>query len=192
MKFLECYPFESVIPPIKLVEGCDRYVGYLGDRKGMLHKGIDYAREARKEQFLSFDVFSMHAGEAVQGESTKGWGRFVLVYTRINKTIYRTVYAHLRNVNPQIPFISEKIQKGKSGFVIKAGIFLGKAGISGWTKRKVQLHIELQREKNGKWEKIDPYGINGIAEQYPQPRESLKGLKHFWIEDKPPFVGVNV
>lgn len=190
-KFLKCYPFALLNPAVKLVEGFAAYSGVLGDKPGDPHKGIDYARRDKSGRFISFDVFSAHDGEVFQGISKKGWGRFVVIYTETGKQMFRTVYAHLRKINNEIPFHPEKDEPRTKGVVISEGRFLGKTGISGWTKRKIQLHFELQvrNQKTKKWEKLDPYGINAKVSsgKYPQSDESLKGLKHYWVSNDPPL-----
>lgn len=188
MKILKCYPFKD--KRIRLVEGFKVYDGYLGDKKGVAHKGIDYVLESEEGRFTTFDVFSAHDGEVFQGRSKRGWGRFVIIYKELKKRRFVTVYAHLAMVHPQIPSFSQRIKDKKEGFVINEGRFLGKAGITGWTKRKIQLHFELQIEnKQGEWIKIDPYGVDDVvsSRRYPQPGHSLRGLEHFWTTDNPHF-----
>lgn len=184
-KILKCYPFIKEDPPVVLVEGFEAYDGVIGDQPNTPHKGIDFVRQNKKGRYVSFDIFSTQDGEAFQGLS-KSWGKFV----SISKVTMTTIYAHLREVNSKIPFF--KRQKKKNGLKIKAGYYLGKAGITGKTNRIIQLHFELL-EKNLKKKqinKIDPYGIYKKASsgKYPQPGENLKGLKHYWAKDNPPFV----
>jgi len=187
-KFLKCYPFKD--QRIKLVEGFRAYDGYLGDKKGAVHKGIDYVLELEKGRFITFDVFSAHDGEVFQSWSKRGWGKFVVIYKKIKKRRFITIYAHLAIVHPQIPSLNQRIKDKKENFVINEGKFLGKAGVTGWAKGRIQLHFELQIEnRRGEWIKIDPYGLDDVASsgKYPQPGQSLSGLEHFWTSDRPPF-----
>ncbi len=189
-KLLKCYPFARLNPEVELVEGFLAYDGVLGDEKSKTHKGIDYARFNEEGGCIGFDVFSAHDGEVFQGTSKRGWGRFVLISKAVGKKKFRTVYAHLGNIDKEIPFLPKEGEKRKSGFVISEARFLGKAGITGWTKRKVQLHFELQQKnKDGEWKKVDPYGIYARASsrKYPQPGWSLGKIKHYWATDRPSF-----
>lgn len=189
IKILKCYPFAD--KRVKLVEGFKEYVGYLGDEKGALHKGIDYVVEPKKEKFVSFDVFSAHDGFAWQGINKNGWGKYVVVYSPIMGNYqFSTIYAHFRCIDVDIPVITKMEVEGfAKGLKVKAGRFLGRAGLTGWTKFKTQLHFELWKRnlKIHKTEKIDPYGTNSITKDYSQPGQSLLGVKHYWITDKPPF-----
>lgn len=193
MKILKCYPFKLVSPVIGLVEGFKEYDGVLGDKPGESHKGIDYARIDDKGRCLSFEVFNTHDGEVFQGQS-KSWGKFVIIYKLVGKyKRFATVYAHFRDIDDKIPLLPKKGTRATNTFTIGKGVIcaLGKAGITGWTKRKIQLHFELHVKnlKTNKWEKLDPYGVNDtyISGEYPQPGQSLRGRKHYWTSNKPPF-----
>ncbi len=189
-KILKCYPFIKEDPPVVLVEGFEAYDGVIGDQPGAPHKGIDFVRQNKKGKYISFDVFSCHDGETFQGLS-KSWGKFVSIRKRASKNKRMdTIYTHFKKVNSEIPFFSKDKEK-KKGLEIKTGEYLGKAGTTGKTNRIIQLHFELL-EKNLKKKqltKIDPYGIYKKASsgEYPQPGESLKGLRHYWAMDNPPF-----
>ena len=201
-KIFKCWPFKLLTPPVQLVEGFEAYDGVLKDPAGTPHKGIDYVRW-RDGSFISFEVFSMHEGEAFQGVS-KTWGRFVVVRRKLSKNLrYDTIYAHLDHRTPSnIPILPgrprhhkwpENYTKRPRGRRIKAGTYLGWAGITGKTNRIVQLHLELHKIaiQTGERQKLDPYGLYARASsgKYPQPGSSLRGLRHFWISDSPPFAG---
>ena len=175
MKLLKCYPFAKLEPPVKLVEGFKAYDGVLGDKKGDLHRGIDYARQDKQGRFISFDVFSTHEGEAFQSLS-KSWGKFVIVYKQTKKEKFATVYAHLGQVNKDIPKLPKTKEQKVKGLKMKGGQFLGKAGMTGWTKRKIQLHFELLKKdlKKKEWEKLDPYGVYDVARSKKYPSSVRK------------------
>ena len=183
-KFLRCYPFSD--PGVRLVEGFSTYDGNLGDTPGSSHKGIDYVLR-KGGRFAGFDVFAMHDGDAYQGIS-KSWGKFVALRVVAGRTVFTTVYAHLRLVAPHIPLRRDKTN-GLTA-VVQAGDLLGRAGTTGTTRRIVQLHLELhETDTKNDWKKIDPYGVNDrqSSGKYPQPGALLAGLPHFWISDDPPL-----
>jgi len=87
-KVLEYYPFELLNPSVELVEGFKAYDGILGDKKGDLHNGIDYARKDANGKFITFNVFSVHSGYVSQGISKtrkgiNGWGKFVVIQKKL-------------------------------------------------------------------------------------------------------------
>lgn len=191
--FLKNLPFEKLEPAVALVEGFSAYEGILGDTPGDVHRGIDYARMAG-DKFLPFDIFSMHDGTAMQGES-KTWGNFVIVRYEQSPTLrYYTIYAHLTDIPERFPDL-RTVRAGEwRGVPVAAGEFLGRAGVSGNTNGITQLHLELQEEDlatpsngTGRWLKLDPYGIYGQAGAYPQTGEMLAGLKHYWTSDGPAY-----
>ncbi|MEK9156981.1 MAG: M23 family metallopeptidase [Patescibacteria group bacterium] len=190
-KFLENYPFSD--SRVKLVEGFSAYDGVIGDTPGEAHKGIDYVL-ILDDAYLPFAVASMHDGMAFHGTSDT-WGKFVIIYKTMDRKHYNTIYAHLDEVSSNIPlqFLGKDGKRvlNEDGFTIRAGEFLGTAGITGATNGIVQLHIELHEKDlvTGLNQKLDPYGVNDRASsgQYPQPSQSLSGLNHFWFEDKPHF-----
>jgi murein DD-endopeptidase MepM/ murein hydrolase activator NlpD len=188
-KILVCYPFTH--PEILLIEGFSAYDGNLGDEIDAPHKGIDYVMK-RADQYLSFEVFSMHDGFAHQGLS-ETWGRFVIVACHpYDKKLYQTVYAHLDDIDAVIPLHAPKEAQGVMEYAfMKAGERLGIAGISGATNSIVQLHVELHQKslETGKIVKLDPYSIydRWRSGKYPQPGKSLAGLDHYWQSDLPPL-----
>lgn len=187
-KILQNYPFEKLNPPVILVEGCKAYDGAIGDEPGKPHKGIDFVRKKGK-QYLSFDVFSSQDGKAFQGLS-ETWGKFVSVRQEINEIRLDTIYVHLDEVNPKIPVLPGKDVEIEF-VLIKAGEWLGTAGITGNTKGITQLHWEMHRKnlKTGKRKVLDPYGVYDRASsgKYSQPGESLKGLSHYFASNNPKF-----
>ncbi len=193
MKVLKCYPFKLVDPVVRLVEGFKAYDGVLGDEPGKPHRGIDYARIDEKGKCLSFEVFNTHDGEVFQGRS-KSWGRFVIIYKLVRKyQRFATVYAHLRDIDKKIPLLPKRGTRATETFTIGKEVIcsLGKAGASGDTKGNIQLHFELQIKnlKTNERQIIDPYGVYDryTSGKYPQPGESLRGHKHYWTSNKPPF-----
>jgi len=211
-KVLEYYPFELLNPSVELVEGFKAYDGVLGDKKGDLHNGIDYARKDANGKFVTFNVFSTHKGHVFQGISKtrkgiNGWGKFVVVRKEINvfskkgNLNYRldTIYAHLKEVakirinNKEltIPFFPKTEKETLKRVFIPAGKFLGIAGITGKTNRKIQLHFELHIKnlKTKERYKIDPYGVYNMASsgKYPKPGKSLAKIDHYWYSNNPLF-----
>ena len=183
-KLLECYPFKLAEPPIELIEGFAAYDGNLNDAIGAPHKGIDYVCR-RAGQLVPFPVYAMHAGRAIQGWS-RSWGKFVRVrQIQPGGVCYDTIYAHLDEVEPAIPDITNPMT---TGLAVSAGGWLGVAGTTGDTKGLAQLHIELHRLAE-RLLKLDPYGINDrfSSGKYPQPGQTLGGLAHYWTSDDPPF-----
>lgn len=195
-KILKCYPFKRLEKPVELVETFGGYVGRLGDDPEKPHEGTDYVWKNEIGVFAPFEVFSTHDGIAFQGESDS-WGNFVKIYKDVGKHIISTIYAHLNDIPSEIPILPKDRTERKrtKGLSVKAGEFLGAAWTSGWTNECPQLHFELQikeigkDKKEGKWQKVDPYGIDKKIDcgEYPQPGQSLSGLKHFWISSNPPF-----
>ncbi len=189
IKILKCYPFGLLNPLVLLIEGFKEYVGILGDKPGEPHGGIDYARK-QGEDFISFEVFSMHDGYVFRGRSDS-WGNFVKICKEIGDYRFETVYAHLKNIPKAFPILPKAGESKNKGMVIPAGRFLGRAGTSGDTKTNIQLHFELQIKnlKTKKRQKVDPYGVYNsyTSGKYPQPGQSLSGLKHFWTTDSPHF-----
>ena len=189
-KILKNYPFEKLKPPVLLVEGYKEYDGVIGDEPGKLHQGIDYVRRKGKE-FLSFDVFSVHPGEAFQAVS-ESWGNLVNVRLKIGNVRFETIYIHLDKINPKIPFLP-KDKKAKIKFLkVGAGEWLGTAGRTGNTGGIIQLHLEMHQKdlKTEERKIIDPYGVYARASsgRYPKPGESLSGLAHYFTSDNPKFV----
>lgn len=191
MRILKCYPFKRGSRVI-IAEGFKAYRGVLGDEESKPHKAIDYVSIALlklEEKLISFDVFSAHDGDVFQGESNS-WGDFVKVYKWIKNFRMETVYAHLTDIPDEFPILPKKIEESK-GFVIREGRFIGRAGTSGDTKGRIQLHFELRIKnlKTNKGKRIDPYGVYDVSGpgKYPPPGESLSGLKHYWTSNKPPF-----
>lgn len=189
-KILKNYPFEKLKPPVLLVEGFGAYNGVLRDEPGKPHNGIDYVRK-KGDEFISFDVFSCHEGEAFQAIS-ESWGKLVNVRLVVDDVRFETICVHLDRLSPKIPFLP-KDKKVKIKFAkIRAGEWLGTAGTTGNTGGIIQLHLEMHRKdlKTEERKIIDPYGIYARASsgRYPQPGESLKGLDHYFTSDNPPFV----
>lgn len=187
-KILKNYPFEKLEPPVLLVEGFSAYNGVLRDEPGKPHNGIDYVRK-KGDEFISFDIFSCHKGEAFQAIS-ESWGNLVNVRKRVGNIRFETIYIHLDKINPKIPFLS-KDKKEKIKFAkIRAGEWLGTAGKTGWAQGIIQLHLEMHRKdlKTRERKIIDPYGVYARASsgRYPQPGESLKGLDQYFTSDNPP------
>lgn len=185
VKFLERYPFKQLSPAVELVEGFSVYDGVLGDMPGAPHRGIDYVQK-KGQQFVPFDVYSMHEGVAWRGIGTT-WGNYVMIEKIASSRLrYYTIYAHLSDVPYTIPL------RGRAGLPMVAGTFIGKANATGVLNGIPQLHLELQKRDmvTGLWTKLDPYGVyeRASSKRYPQPGITLKGLPHFWFSDTPPFV----
>lgn len=186
-KILSNYPFKDIA--IELIEGFSFYDGNLLDPINTPHKGIDYVLRKDK-QFVSFEVYSMHEGLAYQGNSDS-WGKFVYVYypNVIDNFRYSTIYAHLNEINPVIPFLEK--DQDISLKHLKTAFYLGTSGITGWTNNLIQLHIEVHRKDTAtnSTEKCDPYGIydRKSSGKYPQPGQMLVHQKHYWKTDFPEF-----
>lgn len=189
--FLAHYPFELSNPPVEIAEGFAAYDGFLGDSRGDYHKGIDYVRRSGTD-FLPFNTYAMHTGEAWRGNS-ETWGEFVIIRRTLTPTLrYYTVYGHLVNVPSDIVELPEEQGFEIDGTPISAGDFVGLAYITGNAKGVAQLHIELHEENlvAGTWVKLDPYGVYSTRSSgdYSNPGTSLEGLDHYWLNDLPEFI----
>lgn len=178
-KFLENYPFSD--PNIMLAEGFAAYDGLLRDQPGDIHYGIDYVLY-EDEKFKKFDVFTMHGGQAFQGNSPS-WGKYVVVEIEVHGKMFQTIYAHLTEINPEIPSSGRK--------EVSAAFKLGKADTTGITNGIPQLHIELLEKTGNTFKKLDPYGIYKRRSSgfYPGVGGSLEKFPHYWVTDTPPLVG---
>jgi murein DD-endopeptidase MepM/ murein hydrolase activator NlpD len=189
-KILQNYPFAKLDPPIILVEGCKEYDGVIGDPPGVMHKGIDYVRK-KKDEYLPFEVFAAHDGEAFWSISERGWGIFASVRLVIGDYRLETFYVHLDKVNEKLVRLPEDKKVTVKFIPVKAGEWLGTAGVTGNTNNIIQLHFEMHRKnlKTGEREILDPYGVYDRASsgKYPQPGESLKGLSHTFSSENPGF-----
>jgi len=186
---LENYPFTLMNPPVIIAEAFEAYDGYLGDKIGDYHWGIDYV-QFDGDKFLPFPVYSAHAGIAFQGNG-KTWGKFVVIRKRddLGKG-YNTLYSHLENVPKYIPYMDSDIDNSK-GVFIESMAYIGDAGVTGNVKNGInQLHFEFHRvDSNKKTLRLDPYGLYKrlSSDLYPQPGQSLQDIDHYWNSDLPEF-----
>jgi len=191
MPFLASYPFEEMSPKIEIAEGFAAYDGFLGDSRGDYHKGIDYVRRSG-EEFLPFNSYAMHTGEAWRGTS-ETWGEFVIIRRTLTPQLrYYTVYGHLSDVPHKIVELPEDEGFEIDGTPVRAGEFIGIANTTGNTGGLPQLHVELHEENllSGSWVKLDPYGVYSTKSSgdYPSPDTSLEGLDHYWLSDLPDYI----
>lgn len=150
------------------------------------HGGIDYIQGTldRSRTWKSFPVYAAADGLACsQVETTQkgcigGTGNRVLIEHTVDGKKYRTYYGHLRSISTRIP-------RGDKTVKVKRGELLGYAGYSGDPCCVIHLHFQLMDDH---WKTVDPYGINGQRDKYPDPAGTngiRNGRKSFWANDPP-------
>jgi len=139
------------------------------------HEGIDYIRGevgSDSSTWTSFDVHAAADGVAMEsvqpsvGENI-GYGRFVII--RHNETDdqgrhYFTLYAHLMDVESNIPVRPKRDTDFDSWFPVRGGKKIGEAGDSGIPK-VIHLHFEVNRRGYAE-NRTDPYDIEMTREFY--------------------------
>src|SRR3954453_12760079 len=156
------------------------------------HHAIDYVNGTRDvpSSWKTFDVLAAAEGEACGAKTAQGgcfdsgeiMGNRVLVKHKVEGQTYYTFYNHLASIAKKIPLNNVKdTVHGDAGEVI------GEAGDSN-SPGVLHLHWELLDEN---LKPLDPYGINGITDQCPDPRGKNgkdAGKKNYFLTDPPqPF-----
>jgi murein DD-endopeptidase MepM/ murein hydrolase activator NlpD len=162
----------------------------------LVHHAIDYVNGKRDDvtpgHWQPFDVMAAAAGEAC-GAKTNQRGCFdsgeimgnrVLIKHKVDGETYYTFYNHLDTIADKIP-----LNNVKDTVHVDAGEVIGVAGASN-SEGLLHLHWELL---DSKFNPIDPYGIYGITDQYPDPRGKngkLAKKKSYFIDNPPLAFGV--
>jgi len=153
---------------------------------GHVHGGIDYINGTpnRSRTWKTFPVYAAAAGYACANLTGRkgcieGTGNRVLITHTIKGKQYRTYYGHLEAISTRIPL------GGKKTVLVRRGELLGYAGYSGDPCCVRHLHFQLFGPT---WKTIDPYGIDGTRDQYPDP-QGTNGIRNgrvsYWRTDPP-------
>jgi murein DD-endopeptidase MepM/ murein hydrolase activator NlpD len=162
----------------------------------LLHHAIDYVNGTRDvpSTWKTFDVLAAAEGDAC-GAKTGQTGCFddgeimgnrVLIKHKVEGTTYYTFYNHLATIAQNIP-----LNNVKNTVHVSAGDVIGQAGDSN-SPGVLHLHFELLDEN---MKPIDPYGIYGVTDQYPDPRGKNgkdAGKKNYFLTDPPQPFGFKV
>jgi hypothetical protein len=156
------------------------------------HHAIDYVNGTRDvpSSWKTFDVLAAAAGEACGAKTGQGgcfdsgeiMGNRVLIKHKVEGQTYYTFYNHLATIAKKIPLndVHDTVH-------VDSGEVVGEAGDSN-SPGVLHLHFELLDEN---LKPIDPYGIYGITDQYPDPRGKNgkdAGKKNYFLTDPPqPF-----
>jgi murein DD-endopeptidase MepM/ murein hydrolase activator NlpD len=153
---------------------------------GKVHGGIDYinGRLDRSRTWRTFPVYAAASGYACANLTDRkgcvvGNGNRVLISHTVKGRTYRTYYGHLEAISKRIPL------GGKRTVFVKRGELLGYAGYSGDPCCVRHLHFQLF---DPSWETVDPYGIDGVRGDYPDPAGDNRirnGRRSYWISDPP-------
>ena len=157
------------------------------------HHAIDYVNGTRDvpSTWKTFDVLAAAEGEACAAKTGQVgcynkvgeiMGNRVLIKHKVDGQTYFTFYNHLASMPKKIP-----LNDIKDTVHVDAGEVIGEAGDSN-SPGVLHLHLELLDEN---FKPIDPYGIYGITDQYPDPRGKNgkdAGKKNYFLTDPPqPF-----
>jgi murein DD-endopeptidase MepM/ murein hydrolase activator NlpD len=153
---------------------------------GHVHGGIDYINGTldRSRTWKTFPVYAAAAGYACANLTGRkgcieGTGNRVLITHTIKGRKYRTYYGHLEAIATRIPL------GGKKTVYVRRGELLGYAGYSGDPCCVRHLHFQLF---DPSWKTVDPYGIDGTRDQYPDP-QGTNGIRNgkvsYWRTDPP-------
>jgi Tol biopolymer transport system component len=144
---------------------------------GDLHQGIDYYAAVGTDLINPVDG---SASKFFQAGANMVYGNYVVID---HNNGYKTLYAHMSEVNP-------KISKNTP---LKQGEVIGKTGMTGTDNP--HLHFEvLSNTENDKglnrghgW-RTDPYDLYTVSYYYP-PNKGYNGLgpNHLWLGDYPNF-----
>ena len=158
----------------------------------LLHHGIDWVNGTRDVPITwkPFDVLAAAGGEACGAKTGQGgcfddgeiMGNRVLIKHNVDGQIYYTFYNHLATIASNIP-----LNNVHRTVHVDAGDKIGVAGDSA-SVGLLHLHFELL---GADMKPIDPYGIYGITDQYPDARGKNgkdAGKKNYFLTDPPqPF-----
>jgi hypothetical protein len=160
------------------------------------HHAIDYVNGPRDgvSSWKPFDVLAAASGEACGAKTAQGgcfdsgeiMGNRVLIKHRVDGKVYYTFYNHLKSIAGAIP-----LNNIKNTVHVNAGDLIGVAGDSN-SQGQIHLHFELLDEN---FKPIDPYGIKGITDQYPDVKGKngkKAGNKSYFLTDPPQPFGAKV
>jgi len=165
-----------------------------GNWNGDLHRGVDFIKgEIDLLPWESFDVVASADGVAMWSEQYypdgTGYGKFVLI--RHNETDefgnhYFTLYGHLSEVAPGIPYKDRYNTDYSSWKPVYRGEYIGRAGATGVSNPDwIHLHFEVFRGGYNQ-NSTDPYDIYQFREFYPGwPNYIECGSNYLWISDPP-------
>jgi peptidoglycan/xylan/chitin deacetylase (PgdA/CDA1 family) len=154
------------------------------------HKAIDYIK-GRKDvtsTWKGFPVVAAADGKACGERRGRNgcmvrpgiMGHRVAIKHRVGDEVYWTFYNHLDSIDPAIPTGSRhNMAKVTRGQVI------GYAGASGNPSYLIHLHFQLL---DADFQPLDPYGIYGPRERYPDPKGQngkLSKRRHYWTTNPP-------
>jgi Peptidase family M23 len=158
------------------------------------HHAVDYVlgKRDQPDTWKKFDALAAAPGEACGALTKQGgcydkagenMGNRVLVKHKVEGVVYYTFYNHLDSIAKGIPL------NDKNNTVhVDAGQKIGVVGASNSEGGLLHLHWELL---DANLKPIDPYGIYGITDQYPDPRgKNGKHAKKSWFLTDPP-IGFN-
>ena len=159
----------------------------------LLHHAVDYVNGTRDvvPSWKAFDVLAAAAGEACGAkfgqtgcfDDGEKMGNRVLIKHNVDGQIYYTFYNHLATIAGNIPL--NNVHKTVH---VDAGQKIGIAGASN-SAGLLHLHWELL---DANMKPLDPYGIYGITDQYPDPKGKnghLSAAKNYFINDPPTAFG---
>lgn len=159
----------------------------------LLHHAIDYVNGKRDDinNWKTFPVLAAAAGEACGAKTAQSgcidtgeiMGNRVLIKHEVDGVTYYTFYNHLDTINPDIP-----LDNKNRTVHVNAGEEIGTAGESN-SQGLLHLHWELL---DANFKPLDPYGIKGITDEYPDPKGkngNEVGKNNYFLTDPP--VGFN-
>jgi len=159
----------------------------------LLHHAVDYVFGTRDvpSSWQKFDALAAAPGDACgakQGQTGcfddgEIMGNRVLIKHKVDGVVYYTFYNHLDSIASNIPL------NNKNNTVhVDAGQKIGVVGASN-SPGFLHLHWELL---GANMKPIDPYGIYGITDQYPDPKGKngkLAGAKSYFVDNPPTAFG---
>jgi hypothetical protein len=157
------------------------------------HHAIDYVNGKRDQVagWKKFNALAAAAGEACGAKTNQGgcfdsgeiMGNRVLIKHKVDGVVYYTFYNHLDSIADKIP-----LNDVKDTVHVDAGEIIGVVGSSN-SQGLLHLHWELL---DAKMNPLDPYGIYGITDQYPDPaaKNGKKAKKSYFIDNPPLAFGV--
>ena len=140
-----------------------------------IHKAIDFAKGelGLSSTWESFPVIASATGNACVNPENR-IGTAIYMEHNFNGEQYWTYYGHLESVRENI----DQCTSGETTF-IEQGEFIGTSGDTG-AEGLIHLHFEVD---NANQEEVDPYGIYGSRENYPDIEFSngnVCGPDHLW------------
>lgn len=157
------------------------------------HHAVDYVDGTRDvlASWKKFDALAAAAGEACGAKQGQGgcfdsgeiMGNRVLIKHKVDGKVYYTFYNHLDSIAANIP-----LNNVNKTVHVDAGQKIGVVGESN-SQGQIHLHFELL---GANMKPIDPYGIYGITDQYPDVKGKngkLAGAKSYFLTDPPTAFG---